>query len=400
MIGNAKFQNGCLVLTKNKRADDTWFFRFYESRGDRRVYRKHRLGTVKELPRRRDAERAALALRSKINSEVRSPETVSELIAHYSKYELTAERKAFATLDSVSSYLKLHIVPKWGDCKLSDVRTVAVEAWLGSLPLAPGTRTKIRNIMSAIFAHGIRHEWFVSNPIAKVRCSAQRLREPDVLTPSEFQSLLAVLPLRERAMVMLAGTTGLRRSELFGLRWQDVNSLTMEVAVLRSCVRGRLGKVKTEASGKPVPLHPSVRDVLLEWQRVSLYSSERDFVFASERLNGSKPLTPDMVLKKIIRPALTPAGITDKIVGWHTFRHSLATNLRSLGVDVKVAQELLRHANSRTTMDIYTRAVSEDKRSANKLHVDLLLNGISDSSLVIPRDDTGQLSEAVNSAIH
>lgn len=252
-----------------------------------------------------------------------------------------------------------------GGLPATDVKTVAVEQWLDSLPLAPGTRTKIRNIMSAVFAHGIRYAWITFNPIAKVRCSAVRLREPDVLIPSEFQTLLSVLPLRERAMVMLAGATGLRRSELFGLRWQDVNSLTMEVAVERSCVRGRLGKVKTQASGKPVPLHTSVRDVLLEWRRTSLYSSESDFVFASERLNGSKPLTPDMVLRKIIRPALTQSGITGKIVGWHTSRHSLATNLRSLGVDVKIAQELLRHANSRTTMDVYTRAVSEDKRSAS-----------------------------------
>lgn len=68
---------------------------------------------------------------------------------------------------------------------------------------------------------------------------------------------------------------------------------------------------------------------------------------------------PDMVLKKIIRPALKLVGI-NKVIGWHSFRHSLATNLRSLGVDVKVAQELLRYANSRITMDIYTRAVSAE----------------------------------------
>ena len=65
-----------------------------------------------------------------------------------------------------------------------------------------------------------------------------------------------------------------------------------------------------------------------------------------------------MVLNKIIRPALLRAGIKGKKIGWHSFRHSLATNLRSMGVDIKVAQELLRHANSRITLDLYTRAVS------------------------------------------
>ena len=66
-------------------------------------------------------------------------------------------------------------------------------------------------------------------------------------------------------------------------------------------------------------------------------------------------------------------GIQGKIVGWHTFRHSAGTNLRSLGVDVKTAQELLRHANVRTTLDLYTQAVSSQKREANHKLVELLL---------------------------
>jgi site-specific recombinase XerD len=92
-------------------------------------------------------------------------------------------------------------------------------------------------------------------------------------------------------------------------------------------------------------------------------------------LNGEKPLTPDIVLKKIIRPALDRAKVTGKVIGWHSFRHSLATNLRSLGVDVKVAQELLRHANSRITMDLYTQAVSADKRIASGRQAEMLMAG-------------------------
>jgi integrase len=234
--------------------------------------------------------------------------------------------------------------------------------------------------MSAIFSHGIRHEWITFNPISKVRCSAKRLREPDVITPVEFQSLMLELSLRERVMVMLAASTGLRRSELFALRWGDINFFTLEIAVTRSCVRGRFGRVKTEASGRPVPLQESVSQALVEWRKQSPYKAESDFLFPSLRLNGAKPLTPDMVLKKIIRPALARAGVTGKVVGWHTFRHSLATNLRSLGVDLKVAQELMRHANSRVTMDIYTQAVSADKRRASALQFDLLMPTLTTGS--------------------
>jgi integrase len=115
-----------------------------------------------------------------------------------------------------------------------------------------------------------------------------------------------------------------------------------------------------------------------EWHfgeaQVSPFPGETDFLFPSIRKNGTQPLTPDMILKRVIRPAAKAAGI-GKRIGWHTFRHSLATNLRGLGVDIKVAQELLRHANSRITLDIYTQAVSSEKALANGRATELLLAG-------------------------
>ena len=91
----------------------------------------------------------------------------------------------------------------------------------------------------------------------QVRTSSKRLREKDVLTPQEFQALVARLSVAHRAIVLLAGSTGLRRSEFIALTWGDVNTTTLEVNVLRSCVRNRFGETKTECSRRPVPLHRS-----------------------------------------------------------------------------------------------------------------------------------------------
>jgi integrase len=190
-------------------------------------------------------------------------------------------------------------------------------------------------------------------------------RDKDVLTPEEFQELVQQLSVRDRAMVLLIGSTGLRRSEMIALTWSDLNMRTMEVNVLRSCVRNRIGKTKTDASCRPVPLHPLVLNALLEWRQQSSYGADLDFLFPSVRFKGNKPLSPDSILEKSVRPALARIGVVGKRIGWHSFRHSLATNLRALGVDIKVAQELMRHASCRTTLDVYTRAVDQQKRAAS-----------------------------------
>ncbi|MGC1784150.1 MAG: site-specific integrase [Acidobacteriaceae bacterium] len=369
----SRFQQGSLLKQKRKSGPDVWVFRWYDDTNGTRKYKKRVLGKVTDMPLRRDAEKAVADFRANINVEVRVPQTVSELAAHYRKHELTADKKAFATIESTSIYLSNHVVPKWGNASLSDVRTVEVEQWLHSLPYAPATRSKIRNIMSALFNHGIRHEWIHRNPITKVRASAKRLREPDVLSPAELSALIAELPLREKAMVMVAGSTGLRRSELIALTWRDVDPLLIQVNVLRSCVRNHFGDTKTEASRRPVPLHSSVVECLNEWRKESKHNGDDDFLFPSTRKEGKQPITPDMVLKKVIRPALVRAKIIGKVIGWHSFRHSLATNLRASGADLKTAQELLRHANSRITLDIYTRAISETKRDANNKVMEMVL---------------------------
>lgn len=240
-----------------------------------------------------------LELRANINSSVRIPETVSELISHYKKYELGADcDKRTSTRAVYELYLNRQIEPKWGSVRLGQIRAVDVERWLRPLKYAPASKSKIRNIMSALFAHAKRYGMVHSNPIEAVRCSAKRMREPDVLTPVEFKRLLEELPLRERVMVMVAGTTGSRRSELIALTWQDVDFHTLQISINKSCVHGQIGETKTAASSKPVPLHPDVAQALRDWQQVTDYQEDSDFLFPSIRENRQVPVWPDTLLKR------------------------------------------------------------------------------------------------------
>ena len=185
------------------------------------------------------------------------PRTVAELIAHYRLKELAGEnkgRKAFSTRAAYECYLNLWILPRWGDLRIDQVKSVAVEEWLDSIKRAKGTRAKIRNIMSAIFHHAMRYEWVDRNPIKLVRQSAKREKVPEVLELSELQLLLSKLFVRERTLALLDAATGLRVSELLALRWSDVDFENLELNVTRSIWHQVVGNCKTEASAKPVPM--------------------------------------------------------------------------------------------------------------------------------------------------
>jgi integrase len=101
-------------------------------------------------------------------------------------------------------------------------------------------------------------------------------------------------------------------------------------------------------------------------------------------LNGTQPLQPDMILRRHIRPALEKIGVTKRI-GFHSFRHGLAVMLRQQGVDLKTAQELLRHATSRITLEVYQQAVGEEKRVAQNLAFKVCLKEARLSTLQHPR---------------
>ena len=156
--------------------------------------------------------------------------------------------------------------------------------------------------------------------------------------------------------------------------------LISPTCALMSCapfICDHIGDCKTEASRKPVPLDERVAADLWMWKETSRYRQPGDWIFASARHQGKYPFWPDAVLQKVIRPAALRAGINKKI-GWHTFRHSFSTILIANGENVKVVQELMRHASSRCTLEIYSQAQIVAKRQAQQRVVQMILSEETD----------------------
>jgi integrase len=142
--------------------------------------------------------------------------------------------KSYATQDTYEAYLKKWILPRWKSYRLQDVKAVQVEQWLKGLPLAPGSKAKLRNIMSALYSHALRWEWATCNPITHVRQSAKRRKTPIVLTIEQIKAFLSNLEEPCRTAVLLDASSRLRVGELLGLKWEDVDFESLEVNVTRS----------------------------------------------------------------------------------------------------------------------------------------------------------------------
>ena len=342
-------------LSRIKRsAGDVLAFRWHEDSRER----KRILGPVgqfkSEAAAWKEVERLGLGRKG-------SPETVEQLAQHWKEKE--SSRRAFSTSETISGYLANWIVPAWGSRLLNEVKAVDVEGWLGKLKLAPGSKKKLRDIMHLLYEHAIRYEFTDRNPISKVRQGGKRLGTPTRLNVIQLCRLLEVLPARERLMVLLDFGTGLRRGELSGLRWEDVNFEERELTPMRSIVKQHIGDLKTESSGKSIPLDEELIAELLAWRKETPYASDGDYVFASMKMKGKQPYWMSKIMQLYIKPVAAKLGIPLK--GWHTLRHSYTTLLRQNGNDVKVVQDLLRHASYGITMNIYDSAVSAEKREAH-----------------------------------
>jgi len=292
--------------------------------------------------------------------------TFQALADHYCQTELLAANKTPKTRKTYLVYLTKWILPRWGALHLHLIKSVAVEQWLRSLEsLSDGSKAKIRNIMSALFSHAIRFEIADKNPIKAVRQSAKRRHVPVILDAFELQRLFDQLGVRERAMIMIEALTGIRRSELMGLKWRDVDFISSRIEITRSVVDQAVGKCKTEASQKPVVIDENVVRALIAWRQESMYTGPDDWVWASPHRKGKQPLWLSTIMRYYIQPAVERAGIR-KLIGWHTFRHTFSSLVKSLGVDAKVVQELVRHASFGTTMNGYTQAFEASKRQAQQ----------------------------------
>jgi integrase len=143
---------------------------------------------------------------------------------------------------------------------------------------------------------------------------------------------------------LLDAGTGLRMSELFALKWRDINFQSNEISVTRSIVFQVVGPCKTEASQKPIPLDAYLAEALRRWQEYTPYRKPDDWIFASPATSGKNPYWGQTLLRSFIRPAAVKIGITR--IGWHTFRHTYSTLLGRYQGNARIASSCFQPSDT------------------------------------------------------
>jgi integrase len=353
--------------TDRGEAREAWVVDYTDQLGQRHL---------KTFARKREADayhaQVAVDVKTGIHTADSRSVTVSEAGAFWlqSREAAGIER---TTLGSYREHLNLHITPLIGATKLAALTTPFVRAFEDRLrqDRSPAMVRKILVSLSGILAdaqdRGLVAQNVVRNRRAHRNGSDARQKHrleagKDIPTPAEMRSVIAHLGSgRARPLLLTAIFTGLRASELRGLRWVDIDLSRNELHVRQRADRFRtLGPLKSATSRRTVPLLPMVANALREW-RLACPRNEAGLVFPG---HGGQPLTLPTIVQLTWQPVQITAGVVGKdgrakYPGLHALRHFYASwciNRKADGgleLPIKVVQGRLGHASIQMTADRY-----------------------------------------------
>ena len=291
----ARHKTGSLIFDKSR---GTW--RFLQWVDGKR--RSQTIGTKQEYPTKAAAWKAVKPLAQVSPS---TAPTVSTLVEQY-RQEKMPQRSD--TRRSYEVWISNHILPKWGECALSDVQARPVELWLQSLALAPKSRVHIRGTLSILwdFAMWRGDVPTQRNPmeLVSIKSATKRTRKPRSLTVEEFQKFIVHLGEPFRTMALLCVCFGLRISEALALTWSDVDWLEGRLTVERGIVCQIVDDVKSAESRKQMSIDSSLLEVLKLWKQTTQFSGTEDWIFASPVQLGRLPWSYDQVWRMYQKAAL------------------------------------------------------------------------------------------------
>jgi integrase len=285
---------------------------------------------------------------------------------------------ATTTRDSYQGIIAKYLEPRFSPLCLRDLTPLTLQRYFSGLAgerVAHPSILKVRDALSSILRSAVRYGFLVQNPMVGLKLPVDKRprRQKPVISPEQFSNLVECIAEPYASMLFVSVWTGLRVSELIGLKWRCIHadSITVEE---RYC-RGDWSTPKTNASAATIGVALEVitrihrlkaltvevpAGIAIRRYRVVKSAGPDDLVFQS--IKDGKPMSDQNVLKRHVQPVARRLGLN--FVDWRCLRRSYATWLVQSGADPKSVQGQMRHSRIATTMDIYAQTVPVAQRRA------------------------------------
>lgn len=367
---------------KPERSGGWWYLRYWrDDFVDGKVIRKrirHQLAPAET--RTREVEKMAAEFLRPLNQGLISAGSACRFGQYVNEHFTPTMQARFAktTWGRYQGVIDNYLIPAFGGLCLRDLTPLSLQKYFSSLAtskLSHESRDKIRDVLSTILVSAVRFDFLVKNPAEAIHLpvDTRPKRKKSTIIPEAFNKLVQLVAEPYATMLFVAVFTGLRVSELIGLKWRCIHadSITVE----ERCCRGDWSAPKTAASAATIGVSPEVINRILRLKTLTveiraglatrqckLVKSDGadDLVFQS--VQNGKPMNDQNILKRHIQPAARALGLSS--VNWQCLRRSYATWLVQAGADPKSVQGQMRHSRISTTLDIYAQIVPAAQRQA------------------------------------
>jgi integrase len=270
-----------------------------------------------------------------------------------------------STLRSYRDIINNHLKPVFEDFLLSNITTAMLQKHVAQRLENVKPKTVINEIvvLKEMFKHAIRWGYLKVSPAAYVERPRVEKEEMDILTPDEIRLFLDQVTPKYKPFFLTAILTGMRRGELLGLQWGDIDWNHNQIHVRRSLWKGQFVTPKSKTSMRRIDMSPYLTIELKKHMMASPFKELDNLVFCNEE---GKSSDPDALIKRQFLPALRRAKIRQ--VRFHDLRHTNVALRIEQGQNIKYIQHQLGHASIQTTLDRYGHLIKDvNTEQAKKL---------------------------------
>jgi integrase len=265
-----------------------------------------------------------------------------------------------------------------------------------------GSRTVSATLthLTMILNYAVESKWIRSNPaggVSKKTSGVRRVDKDKVLDKGEARKLIEATCDRWRPYIWFALATGMRKSELAGLQWGDIDFEASLVHVRRQCYKGKFTTPKSENGVRDIPLAPEVVKMMKAW-KLACPITDDNLVFPSD---NKKPTSGKLIDKYVFHPARAAAGFerpAARAINFHGLRHTFASTLLGDGVAAFIVSRLIGHASVAFTLARYAHWTQDHLDTARAATVAMYgdVRARSDNGTRLEHATVGKIGERRN----